>query len=46
MDRTQITYYYSDAVRLLDAIKSDPGAQNILHRADLKAIYDDANRWK
>ena len=45
-DRTQITYHYAEAVRLLDAIKSDPGAENILRRADLKAIYDDANRYK
>jgi tetratricopeptide (TPR) repeat protein/predicted Ser/Thr protein kinase len=45
-DRTQVAYHYAEAMRLLDAIKSDPGAENILQRSDLKAIYDDANRWK
>jgi tetratricopeptide (TPR) repeat protein len=45
-DRTQIAYHYAETVRLLDAIKSDPGAENILRRSDLKAIYDDANRYK
>ncbi len=45
-DRTQIAYHYAEAVRLLEAIKSEPGAENILHRSDLKAIYDDANHWK
>jgi len=39
-------YYYREAVRLLDTVKVDPGAEKILTRADLKAIYDDANHWK
>ncbi len=45
-DHTQIAYNYAQAVRLLDAIKSEPGAEKVLTRSDLKAIYDDANHWK
>jgi eukaryotic-like serine/threonine-protein kinase len=45
-DRSQISYYYREAVRLLDAIRSEPGAENLLRRPDLKTIYDDANLWK
>ena len=42
---SQVAYYYGEAVRLLDIVKSD-GAEKVLTRSDLKAIYDDANRWK
>jgi tetratricopeptide (TPR) repeat protein len=45
-DRSQASYYYGEAVRLLDSIRSDPGAEKVLDRKDLKAIYDDANHWK
>ena len=45
-DHTQVAFYYREAARLLDIVKSDPGAEKILTRADLKAIYDDANHWK
>jgi len=45
-DHSQIAYYYGEAVRLLDIVKSDPGADKILTRPDLKAIYDNANHWK
>jgi tetratricopeptide (TPR) repeat protein/predicted Ser/Thr protein kinase len=31
---------YRQVLRLLDAMKKDPGAENILQRADFKAIYD------
>jgi Tfp pilus assembly protein PilF len=31
---------YREAVRLLDAMKKDPGAEKLLQRADFKAIYD------
>ena len=31
---------YSQALRLLDAMKKDPGAENLLLRSDFKAIYD------
>jgi tetratricopeptide (TPR) repeat protein len=40
------SYNYGEALRLLGEIRSDPGAENVLHRADLKMIYDDAMRWK
>jgi len=45
-EKGRSSYYYGEALRLLGGIKSDPGAENVLHRADLKAIYDDAMRWK
>jgi eukaryotic-like serine/threonine-protein kinase len=45
-EKGRSSYYYGEALRLLAEIKSDPGAENALHRADLKAIYDDAMRWK
>jgi eukaryotic-like serine/threonine-protein kinase len=38
--------YYSEAARLLDAVRGDSGAENILRRADVKAMYDESNRWK
>ena len=31
---------YREAVRLLDAMKKDPGAEKLLERADFKAIYE------
>lgn len=38
--------YYQQAAQLLDAIDSDPGAENILHRTDVKTMYDECNHWK
>jgi eukaryotic-like serine/threonine-protein kinase len=38
--------YYREAVQLLNAVRGDPGAENILRRTDIKNIYDDSNRWK
>jgi eukaryotic-like serine/threonine-protein kinase len=38
--------YYSDAVRMLDAVRGDPGAENIMRRTDFKTMYDESNRWK
>jgi tetratricopeptide (TPR) repeat protein len=37
--------HYREALRILDEIKSEPGAQDLLQRADLKSLYDDAVRW-
>jgi tetratricopeptide (TPR) repeat protein len=37
---------YREAAQLLDVMRSDPGAENIQHCADFKAMYDEANRWK
>ncbi len=38
--------YYQQATQLLDSVSSDPGAENILHRTDVKELYDEANHWK
>jgi tetratricopeptide (TPR) repeat protein len=38
--------YYSEAAQLLDVIRGDPGAENILRRTDIKTMYDESNRWK
>jgi tetratricopeptide (TPR) repeat protein len=38
--------YYSEALRLLDAVRGDPGAENIARRNDFKTMYDESNRWK
>ena len=45
-DRSRTSYYYGETVRLLDAVRVDPGAENVLKRTDLKAMYEDAGRWK
>ena len=36
--------HYREALRLLDAMKKDPGAENLLQRSDFKAIYDESTR--
>ena len=33
---------FREALRLLDTMKKDPGAENLMQRADLKAMYDAA----
>ncbi|HKN71373.1 MAG TPA: tetratricopeptide repeat protein [Terriglobales bacterium] len=35
---------YREALRLLDAMKKDPGAEKLLQRADFKAIYEESAR--
>jgi eukaryotic-like serine/threonine-protein kinase len=35
---------YREVLRLLDAMKKDPGAEKLLQRADFKAIYDESTR--
>ena len=35
---------YREALRLLDAMKKDPGAEKLLERADFKAIYEASTR--
>ena len=45
-DHSQTAYYYAEAVRLLEAAKGEAGAEKLLTRADLKAMYDNANHWK
>ena len=36
---------YAQTLRMLDEMKKEPGAEHLLDRSDLRAIYDDANRW-
>lgn len=36
---------YREAVRLLNLIRYEPGAEKFLQRTDIKAMYDDTNRW-
>ncbi len=36
---------YREALRLLDAMKKDPGAEKLLQRSDLKLMYEDSTRW-
>jgi tetratricopeptide (TPR) repeat protein len=38
--------YYHEAANLLTAVRSDPGAENIMRRTDFKTMYDDSNRWR
>jgi Tfp pilus assembly protein PilF len=36
--------HYREALRLLDAMKKDPGAEKALQRADFKSINEEAKR--
>jgi serine/threonine protein kinase/tetratricopeptide (TPR) repeat protein len=36
---------YHQAVRLLETISKEKGAEKVLQRADLSAIYNDSNKW-
>jgi len=36
---------YQQALSMLDDMKKEPGAEHVLDRADLRAIYSDATRW-
>jgi tetratricopeptide (TPR) repeat protein len=36
--------HYREALRLLDGMKKDPGAEKLLQRSDFKAIYEEATR--
>ncbi len=38
--------YYREAAQSLDALRGDSGAENLLHRTDIKAMSDESNRWK
>ncbi len=38
--------YYREAAQLLDAIRADSGAENIMRRTDFKTMYDESNREK
>lgn len=41
----EATGHYREAVRLLEEIRKEPGAANVLQRADLNSIYIDSTRW-
>ena len=38
--------YYREAAQLLDVIRGDAGAENIMRRTDFKTMYDESNRAK
>jgi len=44
-NESDATGQYREAVRLLDEIKKDPGADRVLGRSDLHTIYSEATRW-
>ena len=37
---------YRECAQLLDVIRSDAGAENIMRRTDFKTMYDESNHWK
>jgi tetratricopeptide (TPR) repeat protein len=42
---TEAAGHYRDAVRLLDEVRQEPGADRVMERADLKSIYQECSRW-
>ena len=38
--------YYREAAQLLDVVRGDSGAENIMQRIDFKTMYEESNRWK
>jgi eukaryotic-like serine/threonine-protein kinase len=44
-DKGQAAGNYREALRRLDGIRRDPGAEKILERADLKIIYEESKNW-
>ena len=42
---TEATPHYREALRLLDEIRKEAGAEKIIERADLKPIYAESTRW-
>jgi tetratricopeptide (TPR) repeat protein len=42
---TEATPHYREALRLLDEIRKEAGAEKVIERADLKPIYTDSARW-
>jgi len=43
-DNSAAQDHYREALRLLDVMKKDPGAEKLLQRSDFKAIYDESSR--
>jgi tetratricopeptide (TPR) repeat protein/predicted Ser/Thr protein kinase len=42
---TEATGHYREALRLLDEMRKEAGAEKVIERADLKTIYAEATRW-
>jgi tetratricopeptide (TPR) repeat protein len=42
---TEAASHYRETVRLLEEIRKEPGAANVLQRADLNSIYTESMRW-
>jgi hypothetical protein len=41
----EATPHYGEALRLLDEVRKEAGAEKVMERADLNPIYADATRW-
>jgi eukaryotic-like serine/threonine-protein kinase len=41
----EASHHYQQALTLLADLRKDPGADKIMDRADLKAIYSESDRW-
>jgi tetratricopeptide (TPR) repeat protein len=42
---TEATPHYREALRLLDEIRKEAGAERVMERADLKPVYTDSAHW-
>jgi serine/threonine protein kinase/Tfp pilus assembly protein PilF len=42
---TEATPHYREALRVLDEIRKEAGAEKVIERADLKPIYAESTRW-
>jgi tetratricopeptide (TPR) repeat protein len=43
-NRSEALDHYREALRLLEAMKKDPGAEKLLQRSDFKTIYDESTQ--
>jgi len=43
-NQTEAQQQYRSSVQLLDQMRKEPGADKILQRSDLKAMYEEATR--
>jgi tetratricopeptide (TPR) repeat protein/predicted Ser/Thr protein kinase len=44
-DEVESLQHSQDALQLINAMQSDPGADKLLQRSDFKIMYDEATRW-
>jgi eukaryotic-like serine/threonine-protein kinase len=42
---SEAAVHYRETARLLEEIRKEPGAANVLQRTDLKSIYTESTRW-